>query len=85
MWPVTKLAASDASHSTAASRDLVGRAEAAWSGRPCATALMSAILEPSIMGVSTRPGLTALMRMAGAGYSRAADLVSDTTAVFDAE
>jgi hypothetical protein len=55
------------------------------SGSPAATALMSMILEPSIMSVTTRPGATALMRTPFSAYSIAAERVSETTAALDAE
>ena len=54
-------------------------------GRPAATALMSAIFEASIIGVTIRPGDTALIRIPAGAYSIAADRVSESTADFDAE
>src|SRR3546814_18900582 len=75
LWPTTKEAASDASHSTASATS------SGWpmrrSGRPAATADMSAIFEPSIIGVTTRPGEMALMRMPAGAYSIPAERVSE--------
>ena len=41
-------------------------------GKPCATVFMSPTPEFNIMGVRTRPGDTALIRMARGAYSSAA-------------
>src|SRR3546814_7364489 len=54
------------------------------SGRPAATADMSAIFEPSIIGVTTRPGEMALMRMPAGAYSIAAERVSEIAAALEA-
>ena len=54
------------------------------SGSPAATAFISAIFEASIIGVTTRPGDTALMRMFCGAYSIAAERVSEMTAALDA-
>jgi hypothetical protein len=45
---------------------------------------MSAMPEASIIGVSTRPGDTALMRRPRGAYSSAAERVSDSTAALAA-
>src|SRR5215470_17599256 len=82
LWPTTNDAASEASHATASATS--SGSPMRRSGRPAATAPMSAIFEPSIIGVSTRPGEIALMRILCGAYSIAAARVSASTAAFEA-
>src|SRR6266849_3675253 len=83
LCPMTNDAASDASQTTASATS--SGLPIRRTGKPAATALMSAMPEAIIIGVSIRPGDTALMRMRWDAYSSAADRVSETTAALDAE
>src|SRR6266700_4825414 len=83
LCPTTNDAASEASQTTASATS--AGLPIRRTGKPAATALMSAMPELIIIGVSIRPGDTALMRMRWDAYSSAAERVSETTAALDAE